>query len=322
MEKFKFKKNTVSIVAYHYIREPNFSKYKNFNYLKFSKFRKQLSFFKKNFQIVSADEMIYFLQFKEKLKKPLLMLSFDDGYIDHYKYVLPALIKNKIKGCFYPPINIFKGKLLNVNKIHFILNFFQNRKILLNLIEEYVFNNFNLKINKQKIKKIISKNKVNSKIPEYDDQNTLMIKKLLQKLLPRQIREKTCDFILFDYLKMSEKQLCKEIYMNINQLKELNSENMHVGSHGVEHQYWKLHDLDYQKKEIVQSKKFFNHNNINTKNFSVCYPWGSYNNDTKKLMENLNLSFGLTSNTGNFNLSSKINKFFLPRLDANEFENI
>ena len=55
---------------------------------------------------------------------------------------------------------------------------------------------------------------------------------------------------------MSEKQLCKEIYMNINQLKELNSENMHVGSHGVEHQYWKLHDLDYQKKEIVQSKKF------------------------------------------------------------------
>ena len=44
-------------------------KYKNFNYLKFSKFRKQLSFFKKNFQIISADEMIYFLQFKEKLKK-------------------------------------------------------------------------------------------------------------------------------------------------------------------------------------------------------------------------------------------------------------
>ena len=27
-------------------------------------------------------------------------------------------------------------------------------------------------------------------------------------------------------------------------------------------------------------------------------------------MKKLNLSFGLTSNTGNFNLSSKINKFF------------
>ena len=67
--------------------------------------------------------MIYFLKFREKFKKPLLLLSFDDGYIDHYKYVVPTLVKNKIKGCFYPPINIFKGKLLNVNKIHFILNF-------------------------------------------------------------------------------------------------------------------------------------------------------------------------------------------------------
>ena len=322
MEKFKFKNGTVSIVAYHYIREPSFSNYKNFNYLKFSNFKKQISFFKKNFQIISADEMIYFLKFKEKLKKPLLLLSFDDGYIDHYKYVVPTLVKNKIKGCFYPPINIFKGKLLNVNKIHFILNFFRNRQILLNLIETYLLKNFNYKVDKEKIKKILLKNRINNKIPEYDDQITLLIKKLLQTILPRQMREKTCNYILFNYLKMNEKQLCKEIYMNIKQLRELNSEGMHIGSHGVEHQYWKFHNLEYQKKEIFFSKNFFKKNNINIKNFSVCYPWGSYNNDTKRLMKKLNLSFGLTSNTGNFNLSSKINKFFLPRFDANEFKNI
>ena len=37
------------------------------------------------------------------------------------------------------------------------------------------------------------------------------------------MREKTCNYILFNYLKMNEKQLCKEIYMNIKQLRELNS---------------------------------------------------------------------------------------------------
>ncbi len=322
MEKFKFKNNTVSIVAYHYTRELSFSKYRNFNFLKFSEFKKQLSFFKKNFQIISADEMINFLNIKEKLKKPLLMLSFDDGYIDHYKYVMPTLIENKIKGCFYPPINIFKGKLLNVNKIHFILNFFKNRRKLLELIEKYLLKNFNYKIDKKKIKKLLLKNKTNNQIPEYDDEITLIIKKLLQIILPEEIREKTCDYLLFDYLKMREKDLCKDIYMNIKQLRQLASEGMHIGSHGVEHQYWKLYDLNYQKKEIIQSKSFFKRNKIATKNFSVCYPWGSYNSDTKRLMESLNLSFGLTSNSGNFNLSSKINKFFLPRFDANEFKNI
>ena len=44
--------------------------------------------------------MIYFLKFREKFKKPLLLLSFDDGYIDHYKYVVPTLVKTKLKGVF------------------------------------------------------------------------------------------------------------------------------------------------------------------------------------------------------------------------------
>ena len=70
------------------------------------------------------------------------------------------------------------------------------------------------------------------------------------------MREKTCNYILFNYLKMNEKQLCKEIYMNIKQLRELNSEGMHIGSHGVEHQYWKFHNLNYQKKKLFLVKIF------------------------------------------------------------------
>ena len=33
----------------------------------------------------------------EKLPKNSIVLSFDDGYIDHYNFVLPVLKKNKIK---------------------------------------------------------------------------------------------------------------------------------------------------------------------------------------------------------------------------------
>ena len=106
----------------------------------------------------------------------------------------------------------------------------------MNLIETFLLKNFNYKVDKEKNKKILLKNRINNKIPEYDDQITLLIKKLLQTILPKQMREKTCNYILFNYLKMNEKQLCKEIYMNIKQLRELNSEGMHIGSHGVEHQ--------------------------------------------------------------------------------------
>ncbi len=322
MQKYKFEKNTVSIVAYHYIRESNNSNYQNFNFLKVKDFEKQLKFFKKKFHVVSAEELIYFFESKEKLSHPLLMLSFDDGYIDHYKYVLPLLSENKIKGCFYPPTNIFKNRLLNVNKIHFILNFFQNRDELFKKIKNYLSIKFKYEIDKNKLKKIFSTNKLNKKIPEYDDKATIIIKKLLQKILPENIRDKTCDYLLFEYLKYNESFLCKETYMNIKQLKELSSEGMHIGSHGSDHQNWSQYDLNYQKKQINLSKSFFIKNKIKLKNFSVCYPWGSYNNHTKQLMKTMKLSFGLTSDTGNFKLHSKLNRFFLPRLDANEFKNI
>ena len=47
------------------------------------------------------------------------MLTFDDGYKDHYKYVMPALVKKKISGCFFPSAeNIIKNNVTETSKIH------------------------------------------------------------------------------------------------------------------------------------------------------------------------------------------------------------
>ena len=45
-----------------------------------------------------------------------MFLTFDDGYLDHYKYVYPIL-KNKISGSFYVPSKILqKGYILMLIK--------------------------------------------------------------------------------------------------------------------------------------------------------------------------------------------------------------
>ena len=63
---------------------------------------------------------------------------------------------------------------MNVNKIHFILNFLGIRKILLNLIETFLLKILIIRLIKKN--KILLKNRINNKIPEYDDQITLLIK--------------------------------------------------------------------------------------------------------------------------------------------------
>ena len=54
----KFKKNSLNIVAYHYVREIKKSNYPNLKGVEFDLFKRQLKFFKKNFYLLPVDEMI------------------------------------------------------------------------------------------------------------------------------------------------------------------------------------------------------------------------------------------------------------------------
>ena len=61
MTKIKFKKNTVSIIAYHYVREIKKSNYPNLKGIEYNLYKKQINYFKKNFNIISAEDLNYLL---------------------------------------------------------------------------------------------------------------------------------------------------------------------------------------------------------------------------------------------------------------------
>jgi len=313
----KFENNSLNIVAYHYVREIKKSNYPNLKGVEFNLFKRQLKFFKKNFYLLPVDEMIEILNKKKTLnyKKPLMMLTFDDGYKDHYKYVFQELVKHKIDGCFYPPINIFKKKILNVNKVQFILSVSKNKKKLLREIK-YLLEKYNVNLKNK------SENLHNSKIPEFDDPYTLKIKKIIYKDIKSELSDKICTILFKKYIGEDIKNFSRKLYISKKDIIEMSNNNMHIGSHGVNHLMWSKISSKEQQCQIIESKKFFNKISINTNNFSICYPWGSYLKNREKLLSKLNIKFGLTSDNGNIIFKRGFNKFFLPRLDANEFNNI
>ena len=97
---------------------------------------------------------------------------------------------------------------------------------------------------------------------------------------------------------------------------------MHIGCHGINHTQWSPLSNIRQKNEVIESKNFFKDKKINIRDFSVCYPWGSYNVQSYQIMKKLGIKFALTSNHGNFNSDYEINRFKLPRFDANYFSKI
>ena len=307
-------KNNIYIVMYHYVRNVKKSKYPNLKGLEFTEFKKQISFFKKNFNFLSNSQFIEILNSKKIPKKKSILLTFDDGYRDHYEYVFPFLKKQDLSAVFYPPIMCIRNKaVLDVNKIHFILAKEENRDKILDLIFLYV-------------KKILNKNphqigieKINL-LSRYDDKKTILIKRLLHNHLPLPYRKKIVDKIFKHIVNYSEEEFSKILYMNNNNIQELYKNNFSIGTHGYNHYWWEKINKNEQEIEIKKSINYFKKIKVFDKNFSVCYPYGSYNLQTLNLLKKYKIKFALTTRVGSVNKKNIKNVYELPRFDTNDFK--
>ena len=306
--------NNIHIVMYHYVRNIKKSKYPNLKGLEFSDFRKQIFYLKKNFNILSNNQFIEILNSRKIPKKKSILLTFDDGYRDHFEYVFPFLKKQDVSAVFYPPIMCVRNKaVLDVNKIHFILAKEENRDKILDLIFLYV-------------KKILNKNpqqigieKINL-LSRYDDKKTILIKRLLQHHLPLPYTKKIVDKIFKHIVNYSEEEFSKILYMNKNNIQELYKNNFSIGSHGYNHYWWEKINKNEQEMEIKKSINYFKKIKVFDKNFSVCYPHGSYNLQTLNLLKKYKIKFALTTRVGSINKKNIKKVYELPRFDTNDFK--
>jgi|TARA_B110001450_G_scaffold256959_1_gene289764 peptidoglycan/xylan/chitin deacetylase (PgdA/CDA1 family) len=306
--------NSFITINYHYVRPIKRSKYENINGLEIKKFIKQLNFLKKNYNIISTAEITNSIIHKTKLPKKSCLLTFDDGYKDHHRYVMPELIKRKISGCFFPSAeNIINNKVTETNKIHFILDKQKDNDLIIKDIDIFLKSrNFEIPDKKKIYKnfdKIFKKRWGNKKIK--------YIKFLLQVWIPEPLNEDCCTFLFKKYVKINEKKFSKELYLSTKEIQEMINNGMTIGGHGYRH--LRLGDLSYKNQaiEINQMLAFLNRFKIN-KNWVMCYPYGSFNNHTKNIIKEKGCLYGFSADPGK-SLLSKKNIYNMNRFDTNDF---
>ena len=153
--------SNITIIMYHYVRNLKNSKYPNIKGLDISLFKEQINYIRKNYYVITMEELIYSIENSSELPDKSLLLTFDDGYSDHFLNVLPILDNYKLQGSFFTPSKaILEHTVLDVNKIHFILAASKNVLTLLkdlkNLLE-YYRKDFNLQDFDFYFKKVILK---------------------------------------------------------------------------------------------------------------------------------------------------------------------
>ncbi len=294
------------IITYHFVRDMNKSRYKGIKALDIKKFERQIKILSQKYNFVDPYLIKEKIVNHEKLLQNDCWLTFDDGYLDHYKYVFPLLNKLKIKGSFFPVVNSTKGKsVLNINKIHFILSQNPNASRLLSDIENYLSDN-NL------IKKYGNWSEFINKIDtkhRYDKKDVVIVKRLLQRDLFRDHRQSIVDILFNKYVSSDQKSFAKETYMSELHLLELYDSGHEIGSHGINHDWFTYLNKDQQRSELNISKDFLNSIGILNKHTTMCYPYGAYNKDTLDLMNECGYSIGL-----------RLDYNIVPRIDYKQFE--
>lgn len=305
--------SNLTIVMYHYVRPIKESNFPGIKGLELDGFKRQLDYLSKNFSIVSTQKVIDALKNSTPLPKNACWLTFDDGYKDHYKYVMPELLKRNLHGAFFPPrVAIEEDQVLDVNLIHHILSCAENLDQLVVSLNTHCFDHG---VSENEIKQYYEKYAIPNR---FDYADTIYVKRMLQHVLPEQLRSSIVKIMFQDIVGLSAAELSSELYMSVEEVRELVRNGMYVGSHGSMHYWLDKTTPEEQEKDIKQSLEFLDRVGASTKYWVMCYPYGAYNDDTLKLLKSFDAGLGVTTEDRVANLTSD-NPFKLPRLDTNDF---
>ena len=313
---------SLRIVMYHYVRayDPDFPKLR---FLDVADFKKQLDYFQTIYNFPTREEVLTYASTADPRQlcreKPNMLLTFDDGLLDHYVYVLPELKRRGLWGIFYVPSGpCDSGIILDVHKIHALTARFDSN-VLLRRAEELISCKQNA---------IYAEKRAEFEKHTYrrdfqtNDEATTKFKRLCNYFLRPEVRTQLLRQMLLECF-MDECQLQQSWYMNSEQLKIMHEAGMWIGAHSVTHSVLGSLSVVEQRHEIASSFEFIERVIGEKYPRTFCYPYGgpvSHSIDTIKILTELNCLFTVDVNYRDCD-SEIIAKHAqeLPRWDCNKF---
>lgn len=302
-------------VMYHYVRQSD-PELPFFRYLSIDNFRSQLDFFEKKYGVVTYDELLNLINGTIELSDigTKVLLTFDDGFIDHYKMVFPELKKRGLTGIFYVPTGVYeKHKALDVHRIHHLLGLCGGTRLVKalnalledNMIDKTHYTDF----------------RHHTYLEQDNDSATEEFKKILNYYIKYEFREQLLDKLVLEF--SNDFKIYNNLYMTLDNIQEMKEGKMIIGSHGVNHfVFSKLSDKE-QYSELYDSFSFIEKRVGKQALKTFCYPYGGFSTfteETERILNDLGCDFS-------FNVESRdvtkddleMRPQALPRYDCNLF---
>lgn len=310
----------LTIVGYHYVRPIVDSRYPGIKGLEVAAFRSQMRYFARHYSFVSIEDVVASVDERASLPARPLLLTFDDGYRDHYAHAFPILQEFGARGAFYPTSSaVLEHRVLDVNKIQFILASISDPQVLVDAIERAIDEG-------AADTPVLTRQEYRARYwtgNRFDNAPVLYCKQLLQHALPETTRRATVDDLFHRFVTHDESSFAADLYLGVNELQDMHAAGMHVGGHGGRHAWLDRLSVDEQRRELEDSLELLRSvwGSDDGRCFTFCYPYGGFNSETLDLLRQRHCRIGLTVRPDLARLR-RDTMLELPRLDTTDFPTV
>jgi peptidoglycan/xylan/chitin deacetylase (PgdA/CDA1 family) len=301
----------VTIVMYHYVRDLARSRYPHIKGLTVEGFRHQLDYIARFYDVIRMEDLVAAVSGSGQLPARGLLLTFDDGFRDHYESVTPLLKARGWQGSFFPCTQpLTDARVLDVHKIHFVLASVEEAGSLLSELDRM------LREEADATGVPVPRPAV-EEVHRYDATSVTTFKRLLQRELPLELRGRLVDRFFRRYVTTDEAAFAAGLYASAEQLREMRSNGMYIGCHGHTHVWFDHLSPRELDAELSRSLAFLGDAGLGQEPWVMCYPYGGYDAGLAATMRRHGGALGLLAEPGIADLE-KHDSLALPRLDTND----
>lgn len=304
----------LTVVMYHYVRPIAGSSYPEIRGLELADFEAQLDYLSRNYNVVSTADLVACVGGERPLPDTPLILSFDDGYADHYRHVFPVLKRRRLSGVFFPPARaVQERKMLDVNKVHFILACATTTSVLVNYIDTAV----ELARDEFGLESVADYRRRFWKGNRFDPAEVIYVKRMLQVALPETLRARITAELFRQHVSRDEYGFADDLYLTEDHLREMLADGMEIGSHGYAHHWLDSLPAQEQADDIDLSLDMLERIGAYRKGFYFCYPYGAYTPETVGILRARGCAAAFTTKV-DLCKPEPGNVLEIPRLDTND----
>jgi len=274
-----------TIVFYHYVRDVERTSFPGIKALSVAGFAAQLDWLQARYDVIDGPAFERAVLAGVGFDGPTALLTFDDGFVDHYEHVFPLLHSRGLGGIFFLAGATLGGDpvLLNVHKTHFLLS---------HLGADRFTAEVGVALEDEGVGAVRPEGtpggtaRGRQGIYRYDEAPDVRIKRILNYEAPYPVADRVLSRLFTQHVGDAA-AFAKSLYLSAAQVREMAGGGMTFGFHTETHPVLSRLAHDAQRAELRHGPRLIADLTGQT-TVSFCYPYGfshTYNADTLRVLD-------------------------------------